>query len=124
MAAGLKSDNVDFTINATGTGTDVVFQHNGIEISKASQMIGVGQTWIDETSNRALGTTYTNTTGKPIFIIIYCATGATQTYYINGIKVGDVADSGGGEHTVSFVIPDGDTYMISGGALTSLFELK
>ena len=30
--------------------------------------IGVGQTWQDVTSSRALGTTYTNTTGRPIQI--------------------------------------------------------
>ncbi|GHU04642.1 hypothetical protein FACS1894205_3210 [Alphaproteobacteria bacterium] len=30
--------------------------------------LGVGQTWQDVTSQRALNTVYTNTTGKPIFV--------------------------------------------------------
>ena len=30
--------------------------------------IGVNQVWVDETANRVVGTTYTNTTGKPIMI--------------------------------------------------------
>ena len=33
-----------------------------------NQGLGVGQTWQDMTSSRALNTTYQNTTGRPIFI--------------------------------------------------------
>lgn len=33
--------------------------------------IGIGQTWQDVTSERHTGVTYTNTTGKPIFISVY-----------------------------------------------------
>ncbi len=34
------------------------------------QAFGIGQTWQDVTASRALGTTYTNTTGKPIFVVV------------------------------------------------------
>ncbi len=33
--------------------------------------IGIGQTWQDVTSERHTGVTYTNTTGRPIFISVY-----------------------------------------------------
>ncbi len=33
--------------------------------------IGIGQTWQDLTASRTIGVTYTNTTGKPIFVALY-----------------------------------------------------
>lgn len=38
--------------------------------SAASAMIGMGQTWQDVTGSRTAGTTYQNTTGKPIQVLI------------------------------------------------------
>ena len=128
MAAGLKSDNVDLVLNATGSGTDVVFKHNGVEIAKASQMIGVGQTWVDETANRASGTTYTNTSGKPILISI-------QINQVNPVKLdvtidgsivianrGYSASGGDGSSLVQAIIPNNSTY--SANSFTQWFELK
>ena len=39
-------------------------------ISTNSYALGVGQTWQDVTSSRALVTTYTNSTGRPIMVAI------------------------------------------------------
>lgn len=50
--------------STTITGTVQVWE------SAANQGIGVGQTWTDVTGSRALSTTYTNSTGKPIEISV------------------------------------------------------
>ena len=38
--------------------------------------LGVGQTYQDLTASRALNTTYTNTTGQPIQVYVFCTFGA------------------------------------------------
>lgn len=46
----------------------------------AAALLGINQTPQDVTASRALATTYTNTTGKPIFVHIQCNSGGTDTY--------------------------------------------
>ena len=75
--------------------------------------IGVNQTW--QSVSRAIGTTYTNSTGKPIVVAITYTNSeanSVQGLVINGqtIYVGAVntAGSSGG---FSLVIPNGATYV-------------
>jgi len=77
--------------------------------------IGVGQTWQDVAASRAMGTTYTNSTGKPIFVIISPnASGSlVGTLEINGSNAGFIQftpSGGGGGCSISFMVPDGSTY--------------
>jgi hypothetical protein len=87
-----------------------------------SDVIGVGQTW--QSVTRAIGTTYTNSTGKPITVAITvtCSAGNTvQGLTINGVAVYagavNVATLGAG---FSLIVPDGATYvtLTNGGTLT------
>jgi hypothetical protein len=50
---------------STLVGTNITGTANGLNAG-----IGVNQTWQNVTSSRAIGTTYTNSTGKPIQVII------------------------------------------------------
>lgn len=75
--------------------------------------IGVGQTW--QNPSRAIGTTYTNSTGKPIVATVSytcSAANSVQGFLINGATVysGGVntAGSSGG---FSLIIPNGATYV-------------
>ena len=80
--------------------------------------LGWGHTWQDMTSKRAIGTTYTNTTGKPIFVYVDLFTSNAQygTLNINGIDAGfSVGGTNANECSVSFVIPSGNTYSIGNG---------
>jgi len=88
---------------------------------------GQGYAWVDETANRALGTTYTNTTGKPIQISwnTDTTTGASKMY-INGIEVWyRYSNTGYSGASTEIIVPAGATYMISTGSTTrTWFELK
>ena len=98
-----------------------------------SQVIGLGQTWQNVTASRALATTYTNTTGKPIVVTGTLATNSTTTptlyAIINGVTVysSTKPTSSGGYGEISFIVPSGSTYSIStssGPTLYTWFELR
>lgn len=78
------------------------------------QMLGVGQAWQNMTASRALGTTYTNNTGKPIVISVYWySTVSTQlNIYVDGV----IADISGYSlnsiyGTGRTTVPAGATYL-------------
>lgn len=77
----------------------------------------LGQTWQDVTSERSAGVTYTNTTGKPIEIIVYSTIStASKTFSltIDGLTVDRDANSGSDNVTVgvSSVVQNGSEYTI------------
>ncbi|WP_236207467.1 hypothetical protein [Pseudomonas tohonis] len=86
----------------------------------AAAGLGYAQTWQDMTSSRALSTTYTNLSGKPIAVSIW----ATSTG-VNGnlsaavggstIALGNQAHVAGAVACISFVVPVGATYSVSQG---------
>lgn len=93
-----------------------------------SVAIGIGQTWQNMTASRVSGTTYTNSTGKPIFILAYVYSGSNQAMsgFIDGIQVtysltnGTVASLA---ITTTLLVPNGSTYSITGG-ITKWMELR
>lgn len=98
--------------------------------------LGYGQTW--QAVTRTAGTTYYNTTGKPIVFQLVCvATGGASGLFsmtIDGTAAGYISpipfQSGGGVYTGadSFIIPDGASYMYAvsgfGSLTTSAYELR
>lgn len=77
--------------------------------------IGVNQTWQDVTASRAIGTTYTNSTGKPIEVAMtyQCSSAnSVQGLIINGVIVYasgvNVATFAAG---FSLIVPNGATYV-------------
>lgn len=94
----------------------------------AMQSFGYGQTW--QSVTRTSGTTYYNTTGKPITFSAYSivATAIDYTITVNGLQVARSAYNSGtsGVQFVSAVIPPGASYVLTvaaGGAPTSV-ELR
>lgn len=95
-----------------------------------NQSVGYGQTWQDVTSSRVSGTTYTNSTGKPIEINIKVSNQSGTNN--NTLKVGgalaDYVQTGmtvavGG---VSAIVPNGATYVMSstGISIVAWLELR
>lgn len=80
--------------------------------------LGNGQTWQNVSASRALGTTYYNTTGKPIEVVIRAAVSsgsAGTTVTINGTALPmGFADAGYSEAQMTFTVPDGQSYAVSG----------
>ncbi|BBP84546.1 hypothetical protein PHLH8_41880 [Pseudomonas sp. Pc102] len=68
--------------------------------------LGDGQTWQNLTASRVSGTTYTNTTGRPIFVQASISTGGI-TVICNGVSI-----IPNGFHA-AFVVPNGGTYSIA-----------
>lgn len=74
--------------------------------------LGVGQTQQDVTGSRVSGTTYTNSTGKPIHVFIngYFSGGGPFTFEINTVVQGSYTYVANGYFSFSFIIPNGATY--------------
>lgn len=96
-----------------------------------SQVLGVGQTLTNVTGSRALSTTYTNSTGKPIVVYVLGSTTSANGYivgWVNGAQIGGVsanATTSSGV-SVSFIVPAGATYQVTNSlsTLTSWYELR
>ncbi len=76
---------------------------------------GVGQSWVNVTSNRALATTYTNSTGRPIMVSIYNNFNSSNALVLTIGSTGTL-DQGfnGSNGAPGFVaiIPTGSTYSL------------
>jgi hypothetical protein len=83
---------------------------------------GVGQSWVNVTSNRALATTYTNSTGRPIMVAITNYFSQSNALVLNVDSFGVTAqfssafNTGGGgtvgSPNLCVVIPIGATYIV------------
>lgn len=93
-------------------------------------MIGAGQTWTDVTGSRALATTYTNSTGRPIMVsATITGTGAGVSSAIltvagvivmQAVTTESNGTSWNGVGTpFQAIVPDGATYSISNNTLTN-----
>ena len=111
------------------TAGNVVFSDSSVQTAAA---IGYGQTWQNVTSSRALGVTYTNTTGKPIQVFVTVNSDVIFTQFSVTIdSIGpftwgrNAMDSGTyGYYSTSLIIPDGSTYRFAGGDLYRWVELR
>ena len=82
------------------------------EFVAASQNgLGVGQTWQEVTSQRRFGETYTNTTGKPIYIQVNINNAANVMFCveINSIKIEHNEDY---RCVMNYIIPPNATYKV------------
>lgn len=116
------------TVATTGSYNDLS------DTPTVSTPIGVGQTWQNVTSSRVLNTNYTNTTGRPIMISIYCSGQPNHCEWelvIDGVSLGhqgviSVA-SAAMRATMSAIVPAGSVYRannILNATLTSWAELR
>ena len=101
------------------------------KLASAVLPLGVGQTWQDMTGSRAIGTTYTNSTGRPIYVLVSVSqntSGIGINGSIAGLAINTHQDNGSGSTGPFFgIIPNGVTYVIStepGKTLNSWLELR
>lgn len=91
--------------------------------------LGWGQTWQDLTANRAVGTTYTNSTGKPIMVLVGLQLSVNQTPSINLNGLGNMrmysSQNSPQGAPISFVVPAGQTYALTvAGTILKWLELR
>lgn len=90
--------------------------------------LGGSQTWTDVHTSRALGTTYTNSTGKPIQVAasIY-NNSSSATASVGSVVVATMelaAGTYGATNNLYFIVPAGATYVINGTTIKSWAELR
>ena len=91
--------------------------------AQTSTVIGVNQTWQNVSASRAASTTYTNSTGKPIFISVrWDRDDGTLELTVDGLLIGRTGQTAGPvSYTLTAIVPAGSTYMAattgSGGTL-------
>ncbi len=116
--ATITGTAVATTLNATSQ-----VQENGVRVYSpnnpppASAALGVGQSWQDVKSSRALYATYTNTTGNPIMVAVsWSLTAAVKTMnaYVNELLIASITIESR-EDGFSFIVPDGSTYRVDAG---------
>jgi hypothetical protein len=119
-SAGLDSGAVGVSnLSATGTPSSSTFlRGDNTWAAPAADGIGYSQTWTNVTASRATGTTYTNSTGKPIMVVVTpVASGSLiGTFNISGSAVGVVQftpSGGGGGSPFFYIIPNGVTYSVT-----------
>jgi hypothetical protein len=126
--AGAKADGL--SVSATGVVTTGAAGVTGLDVSTVGQTIGIGQTWQNMTGSRALGSTYTNNTGKPIQVYISCSSSSAAGL---NLSIGGLSFNSQGQATVGFaivvpsvVVPAGATYSctLSGGTASNLYWLE
>jgi len=104
-------------------------QGYGGQALAAMSSIGYSQTW--QSVTRTSGTTYYNTTGKPISLKVQVSANSfsSAALSINGVSLGVLVQgysgSGATEYSSTIIIPAGASYVITiTGTLTSVFELR
>jgi len=100
----------------------------------AAKSLGIGQTWQDVLGSRTSGTTYTNSTGKPIMVCVSGTTAAAAaggiSATVDGVVVVTSTVYGPGasyQPSVTFVVPNGATYSATysgSGSITTWAELR
>jgi hypothetical protein len=88
------------------------------QLATASQSLGSGQTWQDLTASRAGGTTYTNSTGRPIALGISVTNASPATTSAAQLTIGGVIVSFPGEQAnrrsaLFGIVPPSTTYSLS-----------
>lgn len=90
----------------------------------AMASLGYGQTWQDVKTSpgRSTGTTYYNTTGKPIVVSLVCSAVSSTSVTVNGNVLGYL-NANALQH---FIVPPGGSYVISaaGTTVTNWWELR
>jgi hypothetical protein len=79
--------------------------------------LGIGQSYSNVTGSRALSTTYTNSTGKPIFVSVMAGGNSTLQAYVNGAEIQRCVFTITSTNTnVAFIVPNGSTYSVTSSA--------
>ena len=99
----------------------------------AGQAVALGQSLAgasvtNQTANRALGTTYTNSTPRSIFVLVGSLIGSNGNLitYINGNLVANTGNGATASAQVQtfFIVPPSSTYEVVNGTLEQWYEIR
>lgn len=122
---------IDITEATAGTWATApsTIQGVGGQALASLSSLGYGQTWQDVGASRALGTTYTNSTGKPITLSVVCSASSSTVQLFLNINGGGAKMLASGVWGLNLcaVIPPGATYAVTTngpGSLNQWMELR
>lgn len=92
--------------------------------------MGHGQTWQDVTGSRSIGTTYYNTTGKPIMVAITIINSSAYapSFSVGGVTIGTLNMTNMTRTSYTFAVPPGMSYSMTtssgSGTISTWAELR
>lgn len=122
---------LDITEATAGTWATApsTIQGAGGQALAALSSLGYGQTWQNVGGSRSTGTTYYNTTGKPIVVsvIMNINVSVSAKLTVGGVDMSQVNNNGSGSNTQTIcgVVPPGQSYVVTSTGTVSLWlELR
>lgn len=96
-----------------------------VKAKSEADSIGVGQTWLDVTASRNIGVSYTNSTGKPIFVCVLPGDTGQHDFLLNGVVINRLFMTTGNGTGMTMIVPNGATYSVNGGTAINVWaELR
>ena len=92
-------------------------------LTTASTPLGVGQTWQNVVGSRVLGTTYYNTTGRPItvYVAVYATGAHAMQLTVNGIVL-QATGTTTLNASITAIIPSGGNYVATDNGTTPIID--
>lgn len=116
VTGGTIASNVTATTQSNGDNSTKV----ATTAYAQNMAIGWGQTWQNMLSSRSSGSTYTNSSGKPIMVSVRSASSLTVS--VGGVTI--YTDSGNIGFSCQFIVPSGTNYVVSGSSINIWAELR
>lgn len=126
-------ESTQATAGTWATAPSTIQGYGGQALATMSSL-GYGQTWQTVTGSRAGGTTYYNTTGKPIFVSVNCAQSNTPGSFnltVNGVVAAlfsmNLASYGSSLINVFSIVPPGGSYilnLVNNFTMNAWYELR
>jgi hypothetical protein len=112
-----KSSNLaDVPNKSTARNNLSVYSRTEVDdlIAAGTAQLGVGQSWQDVTASRDVGTIYTNTTERPIYVSVGAKETGTTTWVleVDGVQVSEFGVYEFGTGSFSAIVPVGSTYRL------------
>jgi len=114
-------ESTQATAGTWATAPSTIQGYGGQALSAMSSL-GYGQTW--QTVTRTSGTTYYNTTGKPITVCAVATGNNTLVTVVGGITVANQAALAGLNNVIFSVVPPGVSYVITCPSFQAVSELR
>jgi hypothetical protein len=116
---------------APGSSGNVLASNGSTWVSAINDGITAGQTWQNVTGSRGTDVTYTNSTGRAIYVVaqVGAQTNGIQVYINGELVVRHWYDVNGGAGQVGystgeFMVPPGGTYYVTAGPLRGWWEYR
>ena len=126
----LKGDGTSAVSVASASDIVAAISTTAVALStNSTNAIGYNQTWQNVLGSRGNGTTYTNSTGKPIMVAVAASpTNNNQSISatVGGVSLGAITLTAGySSGAFQFIVPTGTTYVVStSGSLNTWAELR